>query len=171
MKLKWKNQAKEEGVSPVIATILMVAITVVLAAVLYVMVIGMGGGAITPTPVGGWRSMNVMTNSSASMVFGDFLPQVTPVEIKILMEDENGNMFNLTWPSTVDSENFTLTSDDADFTAYYFDLNPDRGQVGGGDYIILYGLKPLTNYHVRVFHYPSESVIDMAGKTSFQTVP
>ncbi|MEW5936475.1 MAG: archaellin/type IV pilin N-terminal domain-containing protein [Candidatus Thermoplasmatota archaeon] len=42
MKRVWKQK---EGVSPVIATILMVAITVVLAAVLYVMVSGyMGGG-------------------------------------------------------------------------------------------------------------------------------
>lgn len=171
MKLKWKAQAKDEAVSPVIATILMVAITVVLASVLYIMVIGMGGDAITPTPVGGWRSMNVITNSSASMVFGDFLPEVIPTEIKIIMEDENGNMFNLTWPSIVDTDNYTLSSDDSDFTAYYFDLNPDRGQVGGGDYIMLYGLKPLTNYHVRVFHYPSESVLDMAGDKSFQTVP
>lgn len=38
MKRIWKEN---EGVSPVIATILMVAITVVLAAVLYVMVMGM----------------------------------------------------------------------------------------------------------------------------------
>jgi len=37
----WKNK---KGVSPVIATILMVAITVVLAAVLYVMVMGMMTG-------------------------------------------------------------------------------------------------------------------------------
>ncbi|MEM3396262.1 MAG: type IV pilin N-terminal domain-containing protein [Thermoplasmata archaeon] len=37
----WKNK---KGVSPVIATILMVAITVVLAAVLYVMVMGMMSG-------------------------------------------------------------------------------------------------------------------------------
>lgn len=37
-----KRDWKDEGVSPVIATILMVAITVVLASVLYVMVIGMG---------------------------------------------------------------------------------------------------------------------------------
>ena len=37
MKLKWK----EEAVSPVIATILMVSITVILASVLYVMVLGM----------------------------------------------------------------------------------------------------------------------------------
>ena len=40
MKKIWKNRS---GVSPVIATILMVAITVVLAAVLYVMVMGFGG--------------------------------------------------------------------------------------------------------------------------------
>ncbi|MFO7618098.1 MAG: type IV pilin N-terminal domain-containing protein [Thermoplasmata archaeon] len=40
MKKCW---VKDDAVSPVIATILMVAITVVLAAVLYVMVIGMGG--------------------------------------------------------------------------------------------------------------------------------
>jgi flagellin-like protein len=44
MKKIWRN---EEGVSPVIAVILMVAITVVLAAVLYVMVSGMMGGTTT----------------------------------------------------------------------------------------------------------------------------
>jgi flagellin-like protein len=41
MKKSWKNRS---AVSPVIATILMVAITVVLAAVLYVMVIGFNQG-------------------------------------------------------------------------------------------------------------------------------
>ncbi len=43
----------EQGVSPVIATILMVAITVVLAAVLYVMVSGLiGTGTNTPNSIG-----------------------------------------------------------------------------------------------------------------------
>jgi len=42
----------EDAVSPVIATILMVAITVVLAAVLYVMVIGMGDTGSIETPLG-----------------------------------------------------------------------------------------------------------------------
>ncbi len=46
-KRHWRDR---KGVSPVIATILMVAITVVLAAVLYVMVMGLGGDtAVTPT--------------------------------------------------------------------------------------------------------------------------
>ena len=49
MKRIWK---KKDGVSPVIATILMVAITVVLAAVLYVMVIGMGDTGTVEEPLG-----------------------------------------------------------------------------------------------------------------------
>jgi len=43
MKRTWIIRKDSEAVSPVIATILMVAITVVLAAVLYVMVLGFGG--------------------------------------------------------------------------------------------------------------------------------
>ncbi len=53
MKKIWRN---EEGVSPVIAVILMVAITVVLAAVLYVMVSGMLGTTnTTPTISMNWE--------------------------------------------------------------------------------------------------------------------
>jgi len=49
MKKTWAIRKDAEAVSPVIATILMVAITVVLAAVLYVMVLGFGtGGGSTP---------------------------------------------------------------------------------------------------------------------------
>ncbi|HKZ90090.1 MAG TPA: archaellin/type IV pilin N-terminal domain-containing protein [Thermoplasmata archaeon] len=50
----------EQAVSPVIATILMVAITVVLAAVLYVMVSGLLVG-----PGGGPRSMGISISRSA----------------------------------------------------------------------------------------------------------
>lgn len=50
MKKIWAIRKDAEAVSPVIATILMVAITVVLAAVLYVMVLGFGGDTgNTPT--------------------------------------------------------------------------------------------------------------------------
>lgn len=51
MKKSWVIRKDEQAVSPVIATILMVAITVVLAAVLYVMVTGLlaGPGATRPS--------------------------------------------------------------------------------------------------------------------------
>ena len=52
MKKLWLIRKDQEAVSPVIATILMVAITVVLAAVLYVMVSGLlGGGTGGTKPV------------------------------------------------------------------------------------------------------------------------
>lgn len=47
MKKLWSLRKNDHAVSPVIATILMVAITVVLAAVLYVMVLGFSGGTGT----------------------------------------------------------------------------------------------------------------------------
>lgn len=49
MKKLWNARKDSEGVSPVIATILMVAITVVLAAILMVMVMGMTGDEAAPS--------------------------------------------------------------------------------------------------------------------------
>ena len=54
----------EEGVSPVIATILMVAITVVLAAVLYVMVSGLIGPGGGPSPTMSWAGHVITPGSS-----------------------------------------------------------------------------------------------------------
>ena len=51
MKRSWIVRKDEKAVSPVIATILMVAITVVLAAVLYVMVTGLIGGGSSNAPI------------------------------------------------------------------------------------------------------------------------
>ena len=54
----------EDAVSPVIATILMVAITVVLAAVLYVMVIGMGDVEDIASPLGLSDAGRTTTNAT-----------------------------------------------------------------------------------------------------------
>ena len=50
MRTIYKRKWKEEAVSPVIATIMMVAITVVLAAVLYLLVSGLIGGGTAKEP-------------------------------------------------------------------------------------------------------------------------
>jgi flagellin-like protein len=61
----WKNK---KGVSPVIATILMVAITVVLAAVLYVMVMGMMSGPGTVSePLGMYAKYVSWTNATVTI--------------------------------------------------------------------------------------------------------
>jgi flagellin-like protein len=48
----WRK-ARKRGVSPIIATILLVAITVVLAAVLYVLISGLTSGGVGSKPIGG----------------------------------------------------------------------------------------------------------------------
>jgi len=59
-----------QAVSPVIATILMVAITVVLAAVLYVMVSGLISGPTTTKPVVTFGSLSVTSASAQFQVAG-----------------------------------------------------------------------------------------------------
>jgi len=86
MKRIWYNRRKTEAVSPVIATILMVAITVVLAAVLYVMVMGFGGGSSsTPTAsvsqlrnLSGNYTCTILSISKNTVKFADTLIVVTP---------------------------------------------------------------------------------------------
>ena len=62
--MKKVYKMREDAVSPVIATILMVAITVVLAAVLYVMVIGMGDVDDIASPLGLSDAGRTTTNAT-----------------------------------------------------------------------------------------------------------
>ena len=81
MKMMRKNWKDRKGVSPVIATILMVAITVVLAAVLYVMVMGFGGDTGDQAPTVSTTknaateritiSINPATNITKFMISGE----------------------------------------------------------------------------------------------------
>ena len=67
MKKTWLIRKDSEAVSPVIATILMVAITVVLAAVLYVMVLGFGGTSTT-TPAASYSKATVTYGQKITIV-------------------------------------------------------------------------------------------------------
>jgi flagellin-like protein len=67
MKKIWAVRKDSEAVSPVIATILMVAITVVLAAVLYVMVLGFGGTSQT-TPAATYQKATITNGQKITIV-------------------------------------------------------------------------------------------------------
>jgi len=67
MKKIWRIRKDSEAVSPVIATILMVAITVVLAAVLYVMVLGFGG-TTTTTPTASYQKNTITGGQKITIV-------------------------------------------------------------------------------------------------------
>jgi len=126
MKNMWK---KEEGVSPVIAVILMVAITVVLAAVLYVMVSGMMSTTQT-TPTG---AMNFYEGSQSGNYSGSFVSLSSSVKLSnaqvTIIDDSLGGS---------DSINDLSLDTTAEVTGglklVYNDINSNN-KVDGGDTI------------------------------------
>jgi flagellin-like protein len=117
MKKIWKNRS---GVSPVIATILMVAITVVLAAVLYVMVMGFGGSS-PQAPAA------TMTKSGSDKVIVNINPATDNADMKfsfgaagVVMTDAGETANGL--------------------TVTFVDLGGD-GKVTSGDYFSITGTK------------------------------
>jgi len=93
MKRVWMGR---KGVSPVIATILMVAITVVLAAVLYVMVSGyMTGTGLTPISGALTYNTGISNPNGGNATFDLALsnpsnPALSDISVKVL--DPNGNI-------------------------------------------------------------------------------
>ena len=168
MKRVWK---KDDAVSPVIATILMVAITVVLAAVLYVMVIGFGGTGGS-TPAGSWTECSATSNVTGELRFGAFTSDVQPLDIKIFVTVDGAAGGSMTIPTNtgVAPQPITWTGGPMGASATYFDYNAAGGLINSGDYISLIGLQPGTLYSFEVFHVPSDATVTMTGDgPSFNT--
>ncbi len=139
MKKIWAIRKDAEAVSPVIATILMVAITVVLAAVLYVMVLGFGGTANTP---------NVMILSKTSVRNGYQVVLTSPtstakwidvqVQLSVGSTVHSWNLKTITWTGTSPAVGNLTNSSPALGTDRVWlavtDLAGD-GQISSGDYL------------------------------------
>jgi len=98
MKKIWAIRKDAEAVSPVIATILMVAITVVLAAVLYVMVLGFGG-TTTQTPTSSITKSTV--TNGVKYTFAPMSKDTPWGDVTLLIQDQSGN--TQSWaPATTD---------------------------------------------------------------------
>jgi flagellin-like protein len=170
MKKIWRIRKDSEAVSPVIATILMVAITVVLAAVLYVMVMGFGGST-NQTPSGSFTAVQSMSASVERVQFGVITnPTVKPTELKIVIE-------NLTTSTTDTARTYTFASDATGaltavsgtgtitglLTVAYTDLAGDA-KVSSGDYLTITfgpsGGTSVSNYKVSMIFISTGAVID-----------
>jgi len=143
MKKAWSVRRNEEAVSPVIATILMVAITVVLAAVLYVMVLGFGGGGTT-TPTATYarstitdgQRVNIVDITDKEVSWDDVKVQVytgtTYWEWQPVAADLDGGSAE-TWGPTDDTDSDTGT---ATITCTVIDV-AGNGFVSGSDYFTI----------------------------------
>ncbi|UCG69183.1 MAG: type IV pilin N-terminal domain-containing protein [Thermoplasmata archaeon] len=127
----------EEGVSPVIAVILMVGITVVLAAVLYVMVSGM------------MTSTNITPNVSMHWVKGD--PGEYTGSVVSISGQQKLRLEDVTLTATVDGMSDANTLDwfvegtnemtIGNFTLDFFDNNKDNRLGGDDDFVVTGGEK------------------------------
>ncbi|MCX6653360.1 MAG: type IV pilin N-terminal domain-containing protein [Methanomassiliicoccales archaeon] len=133
MKKTWKLRKNAEAVSPVIATILMVAITVVLAAVLYVMVMGFsqGGGANTPSVAMSKTATSTANQYRISLV-SITSTTVKPTDITIIMTPSTG----VTIGSWVLSTGTNL---------------------GAGDYFNVTGTTPSISYTIMLRYIPTSN--------------
>ena len=167
MKKIWAIRKDAEAVSPVIATILMVAITVVLAAVLYVMVLGFGGTS-TQTPTSSLTKSTV--TGGDKFTFAPMSKDTPWSDASILLTDGSATK---TWtPLTTDLDNGTT----ARFNTYTAAANlgtkwvnltivdlAGNGYINQGDYITLtVGTGTFSNtvtYTVTIMHDPSSAAI------------
>ena len=89
MKKIWKSRRNDEAVSPVIATILMVAITVVLAAVLYVMVLGINTG-VNANIVISFEKKSTATNWTLNVLSVAGTDSLSKIDCNILVKKADG---------------------------------------------------------------------------------
>ena len=155
-----KKFVEEEAVSAVIGVILMVAITVAIAATVYVYISGLGGGSETTPSV-----TLKFVDGSASATAGVYADNA---EVFIL-EHAGGEILTVSdlriqfYPPDDATETWvTLTAASAELDAAAADL---AGDLGVGDEIAILAVvaAPDTvvdgNYHWRIIHTPSDSII------------
>ncbi len=161
MKKTWAIRKDAAAVSPVIATILMVAITVVLAAVLYVMVLGFGGTSNTP---------NVQILSKTSVTSGYKVALTSPtstakwIDVQVQLTQVNGtsswNLKTITWTGTSPASATLAAS--VGVTLVVQDLAGD-GQIGSGDSLTFTGV-PVGAVTLTLVYSPTGSAM-MSGAT------
>jgi flagellin-like protein len=129
MKKMWKMKKSKEAVSPVIATILMVAITVVLAAVLYVMVMGFGSNPDNNPTASLSKDTTQVAHQEKVMIASISDPQ-----------DYSNIKMSLVWNSTsvftIATGTIVGTPAATGFTVQFFDVAND-GKLGNGDYFLI----------------------------------
>jgi flagellin-like protein len=161
MKKTWAIRKDAEGVSPVIATILMVAITVVLAAVLYVMVLGFGGTS-TQTPTSSLTKSTV--SSGVKLTFAPVSVDTQWDDITLLLSDGTNTV---QWsPATASLDNATTSkqlcgAQTLTSLSVYCNVTDlaGNGYVNQGDYIVLTtgggSFSAATTYTCTIMHDPS----------------
>ena len=135
---KMAKRLKDSGVSPVIATILMVAITVVLAAVLYVMVSGFTHSPGTANSAGLNEAQNAATNWTVS-VSSVSSSNLGLTNMKIVVQNGSAGSVSFTLVAGVGTHNITSPNGKG-ITVEFVVISGNSGTyLQAGDYFIISG--------------------------------
>jgi flagellin-like protein len=136
----------EEGVSPVIATILMVAITVVFAAVLY----SMAWTCATPIPIptGIWCNEKVISSTEAVVEFGNMSRDIRPMNLEFILIRNNTTEARYGFSSN-DEEELVLV-DGPNIGTLTFENLKNILCVDRGDRMRLTNLAPNSDYILKM---------------------
>ena len=168
MKKTWAIRKDAEGVSPVIATILMVAITVVLAAVLYVMVLGFGtGGTSTPSvQFTSWAATSSPDGYKGVLTTPTSEVSWTDVTIILQTGSSSESWTTITQASLTGTGVQTQAVGQGSTLTFYLNVTDlgGNGYVNNGDYFTLEGsFTAATEYIVTLMHEPTDG--QMVSKT------
>jgi flagellin-like protein len=165
MKRKAFIRKDEDGVSPVIATILMVAITVVLAAVLYIMVIGLAPSG-TNVPTGVWGTKTPVSSTAYNVEFGKVSGEPRPMDLEIILVMNLTSQGTYSFASNDDGDLTFVVGSGADIgDIAYADLANNQ-KVNTGDALSLTNLAPQSDYQLKMMWAPTG---DQIAPTSFST--
>jgi len=170
MKKMWKM--KKDAVSPVIATILMVAITVVLAAVLYVMVMGFGTTG-TQTPTGAFTGSPTNQTSGYRLQLGVVSPETNwnDCKLSLLVAGSTTSLSPVAITMGVGTGSVTIsmgTGGAKTYTITITDLAAD-GKISNGDSVMVKatgGFAATTAYSLSLVFNPSGGQICSQGWTT-----
>jgi flagellin-like protein len=155
MKRIWTIRKDEEAVSPVIATILMVAITVVLAAVLYVMVLGINAGGGN-TVIVSFSKDSTTTNWTLTVTGIGGTSQLAQADVYVTAKNAAG--VTILAPTAL-----TVLADEAEHNSVWYDDTAGDAYLNSGD----------TFFLERATFAPGSSVIltDQAGTATYANQP
>ena len=160
-----KRKINNQGISPLLAVAIMVAITVVLAGTLYLMVLTPSNRPCCPppeTPDGGaLLDARAISENSGIIVFDDFTSPVDCSELRIFVRINNISVGEIYWPNYNNTEPIWHKGP-AGASAIYHDIY-GTSLIGSGDSLTLTGLRPGNSYSFEFMYTFTNELIPMSG--------
>lgn len=155
---------KDKAVSPIIATILIIAITVILAAVLYAVVGGYGGLLAKPTPTAGVT----VADSGVGTTNAKYTFSITDVNGNVSLKNIELRLFNGTTVATSSALSSYMPTSSSSSPTIVFGSTTWYITIGGGNYLT--SATTLTLYTPGPATSTTTGLGDMSVLTSFDLI-